>query len=181
LPAAFARLRAAANAHAIDTLWTPAYEGAHPDHDCVNALAFALTRERSGMAAWEFAEYSNVGGIRRANDFVDAGSRGDGTTTIATEDESEIRWKAGLLGLYRSEGFNLRNVGAGTGKAGAVRLHESFRPLPRHDYARPPHPGTLFYERFHWVPFPVPQIDRTTGAEVSAAITAFLAGTQPAA
>ncbi len=175
LPAAFARLRVAADAHAIDTLWVPAYEGAHPDHDCANALAFALARERPGIGVWEFAEYSNAGGIRRANDFFDAASR-DGGVTIAAEDEDEGRWKSSLLALYRSEGFNLRNVGAQAGKASGWQLHESFRPLPRHDYTRPPHPGSLFYERFHWVPFPVPLIDRTTGAEVSSAITAFLAG-----
>jgi len=172
LPAAYARIRSAAEAHAIDTLWVPAYEGAHPDHDCANALAFALARARPGIAAWEFAEYSNAGGVRRANAFFDAGAGADGgAITIAIKDEDEGRWKTRLLALYRSESFNLRNV-----SAGRVPLRESFRPLPRHDYARPPHPGRLFYERFHWVPVPVPAIDRTTGAEVSAAITAFLAG-----
>lgn len=172
LPAAFARLRAAADAYAIDTLWAPAYEGAHPDHDCANALAFALARERPGLAAWEFAEYSNAGGVRRANEFF--APRG-GEIAIELADENEGRWKSHLLALYRSESFNLRNVGAPIGK-GSAPFRESFRPLPRHDYARPPHPGRLFYERFHWVPLPVPAIDRTTGAEVSWAITAFLAG-----
>jgi len=164
LPAAYARVRAAAEAHAIDTLWVPAYEGAHPDHDCANALAAALARARPAIAAWEFAEYNNAGA---ANDFPDA--RG-GETRIALADEDEGRWKTHLLRLYRSESFNLRNVGAGK-----TAFHESFRPLPRHDYARPPHAGRLFYERFHWVPLALPQIDRTTGADVSAAITAFLA------
>ena len=166
LPAAYAHVRAAAEAHAIDTLWVPAYEGAHADHDCANALAFALTRENPALAAWEFAEYSNAGGTRRANDFVEA--RG-GEISLALEDEDEGRWKTHLLRLYRSEAFNLRNV-----SARSAPFHESFRPLPRHDYARPPHTGRLFYERFHFVPFKVPPIDFTTGAEVSAAITAFL-------
>jgi LmbE family N-acetylglucosaminyl deacetylase len=170
LPAAFARLATAADAHAIDTLWTPAYEGAHPDHDCANALALALARAQPAIAAWEFAEYGNAGGVRRANEFFAA--RG-GEIAISPADAEEGVWKGRLLALYHSEAFNLRNVGGPVGK-GAVR--ESFRPLPRHDYARPPHPGRLFYERFHWVPFPVPAIDRTTGAEISAAITAFLAG-----
>jgi LmbE family N-acetylglucosaminyl deacetylase len=177
LPAAYARLRAAAAAHAIDTLWVPAYEGAHPDHDCANALAFALTqeRERAGapLAAWEFAEYSNAGGKRRANDFAEP--RG-GETAIALDDDHEGRWKSQMLAIYRSEAFNLGNVSARSKSGGMTPFHESFRPLPRHDYARPPHAGRLFYERFHWVPFALPPIDRTTGAEVAAAITAFLAG-----
>ena len=176
LPAAHARIRAAAEAHAIDTLWAPAYEGAHPDHDCANALAAALVRARPDIAAWEFAEYSNAGGARRANAFF--AERG-GETAIECADDEEARWKAQVLALYRSESFNIRSVsGRKAGRLGrsGAPPRESFRPLPHHDYARPPHPGRLFYERFHWVPFPVPQIDRTTGAEVSAAIGAFLAG-----
>lgn len=94
-----------------------------------------------------------------------------GAVTLAPADESEARWKRALLALYRSQAFNLRNV---AGRHAPAR--ERFRPLPRHDYARPPHAGRLFYERFHWVPLRVPPIDFTTGAEVSAAIMAFLAG-----
>ena len=168
LPAAYARARDAVAAHAIDMLWVPAYEGAHADHDCANALAFALAREVPGLAAWEFAEYNNAGGTRRANEFPDA--RGD-ELTVPLDDDNEGRWKTHLLRLYRSEAFNLGNV-----SSGKTPFRESFRPLPRHDYARPPHAGRLFYERFHWVPVGVPPIDFTTSAEVSAAIVAFLAG-----
>ncbi|HEY7610530.1 MAG TPA: PIG-L family deacetylase [Alphaproteobacteria bacterium] len=168
LPDAYRRLGDAADAHAIDTLWVPAYEGAHPDHDCANALAAALMRQRPHIAAWEFAEYSNAGGRKRANEFAE--QRG-GDVIVTLEDDMEGRWKTHLLRLYRSEAFNLRNI-----SAGPKPFQESFRPLPRHDYARPPHPGRLFYERFHWVPVKVPAIDFTTNAEVSAAIMAFLAG-----
>ena len=133
LPAAYRRLREAADAHAIDTLWVPAYEGAHADHDCANALAAALLRERPAVAAWEFAEYNNAGGTKRANEFFDV--RG-GETAVALEDDMEGRWKTHLLRLYRSEAFNLRIV-----SAGKTAFRESFRPLPPHDYARPPHEG----------------------------------------
>jgi LmbE family N-acetylglucosaminyl deacetylase len=167
LAAAFRRVLAAIDAHAIDTLWAPAYEGAHPDHDCTNALAFAAARARPGVSAWEFAEYNNAGGVRRANTFPD---RRGGEIEIAVDaDGEDAKWKAALLGLYPSERFNLRNVGGN----GAAR--EAFRPLPAHDYARPPHAGRLFYARFHWVPIRVKQIDFTTSGEVSAAIGAFLA------
>lgn len=174
LVSAFARVTEAVDAYRIDTLWAPAYEGAHADHDCANALAAAALRARPALAAWEFAEYSNAGpgAGPRANAFPDD----DGAaTTLELEDENEGRWKTQLLALYRSEAFNLRVV---TG--GHEPFRERFRPLKRYDYTRPPHPGRLFYERFHWVPFRVPQIDFTTGAEVSAAITAFLAAQAPA-
>ena len=97
--------------------------------------------------------------------------RARGEIAIELADEDEGRLKSHLLALYRSEAFNLRNVGGGN-----APFRESFRPLPRHDYTRPPHSGRLFYERFHWVPFPVPAINRTTGADVSTAIAAFLSG-----
>ena len=169
LPAAFQRVLAAVDAHAIDTLWVPAYEGAHADHDCANALAFAATRARPGLAAWEFAEYNNAGQGRRGPRGAHAFPAPQGGETALSLEGDEAHWKTDLLRLYRSEAFNLRNVG------GNAALGERFRPLPRHDYARPPHAGRLFYERFHWVPVPVPPLDRTTSAEVSAAIAAFLA------
>jgi LmbE family N-acetylglucosaminyl deacetylase len=175
LAAAHARLLAAVDECAADTLWVPAYEGAHADHDCANALACAAAQARPALAVWEFAEYTNAGGRARANTFADAGTAagaaGGGEVTIDLEDENEGRWKTEMLALYRSEAFNLRHV---TG--GREVFRERFRPLPAHDYARPPHPGRLFYERYHWVPLPLPQIDRSTGAEVSSAIVAFLAG-----
>ncbi|MCW5771649.1 MAG: PIG-L family deacetylase [Rhodospirillaceae bacterium] len=166
LPFAYSRAFAALDAHVIDTLWVPAYEGAHADHDCANAIAFALARARPGLAVWEFAEYNFAGGRKRANAFPD---RRGGEVTLAAEDEDEAAWKAALLALYRSEAFNLGHV------AGAAAVREGFRPLPAHDYARPPHPGRQFRERFHWVPFRVPQIDFTRRAEVTAAIRDFLA------
>ena len=166
LPAVFRRLLSEIDNRGIDTLWAPAYEGAHPDHDCANALAFAALRARPGLAAWEFAEYNNAGGRRRANEFPDR--RGGEIAIDADAAGAEAHWKAGLLGLYQSERFNLRNVGA-------TAVREAFRPLPAHDYARPPHSGRLFYARFHWVPIRVKQIDFTTSGEVSAAIAGFLA------
>lgn len=171
LPAAHRRVLAAIDAHAIDTIWAPAYEGAHADHDCANALAFAAARARPGLGAWEFAEYNNARGRGEANRFP-APHPGE----IVLELEDEGRWKTHLLALYRSERFNLR-IASGGGKP----FREAFRPLPAQDYARPPHPGRLFYERFQWVPIPVPRIDFTTPAEVSAAIAAFLREAAPVA
>ncbi len=165
LPVTSSRVFAALDAHDIDTIWAPAYDGAHPDHAATNAIAAALARARPDLSVWEFAEYNNAGGRKQANAFPD--NRGYEIELAATPEEA--RWKSAVLGLYRSEAFNRGNVADG----GPPK--ESFRPLPRHDYARPPHAGRLFYERFHWVPFRMPWIDSTRGAEVSAAIVTFLA------
>ncbi len=173
LAAAHRRVLEAIGAHAIDTIWVPAYEGAHSDHDCANALAASLARAGSGApAAWEFAEYNRAGGRLLANEFP----RANGTEQwIEAADAAEVRWKDDLLAHYGSERANLARAGA----RGHVR-RECFRPLPAHDYGAPPHAGLLFYERYWWVPFRHPRLDRTRAAVVTESITAFLNGLKTA-
>jgi LmbE family N-acetylglucosaminyl deacetylase len=139
-------------ATAAGELWVTAFEGAHQDHDTANALA-ARFRER--LPVWEFAAYNYAGGRVRANRFADA----RGGVVELRADRDEVRLKRRALGLYASERANLRHVRV---------LEEAYRPLPPHDYAVPPHPGTLFRERFHWVPFRHPRIDFTPSAEIYA-------------
>jgi len=131
-------------------LWVPAFEGAHQDHDAANALA---ARFRGLLPVWEFAAYNFAGGKVRSNRFWDA--RGGVIEVRATPEEIALKRRA--LALYASERGNLRHI--------AVR-EEAHRPLPQHDYAAPPHSGTLFRERFHWVPFRHPRIDFTPSADI---------------
>ncbi len=139
---------------AAECLWVPAFEGAHQDHDAANALA-AQFRDR--LPVWEFAAYNNAGGKARSNRFLDA--RGGVVEIRLSRDEVALKRRA--LALYASERGNL----------GHTRLaEEAYRPLPRHDYAAPPHDGTLFRERFHWVPFRHPRIDFTPSAEIYAGL-----------
>jgi LmbE family N-acetylglucosaminyl deacetylase len=137
-----------------DTLWVPAFEGAHQDHDAVNALA---ARVRDRLPVWEFAAYNNAGGRARSNRFADA--RGGLVELRLGRDEAALKRRA--LELYVSERGNLAHVRV---------AEEAYRPLPRHDYTRPPHDGTLFRERFQWVPFRHPRIDFTPSAEIYAAL-----------
>lgn len=155
MPAALAAIRAAAEQ--ADMVWVPAYEGGHQDHDVANALA-----SRLDVPVWEFAEYNRAGGTTNSQRFPDA----RGGEVVLELDDAERAEKQALLALYDSERGNLAHIRSG---------REHFRPLPRHDYSRPPHPGTLFHARFRWVPFRHPRVDFTDPAEVRAAITAFLA------
>ena len=111
---------------------------------------------------WEFAEYNNAGGKLRSQEFFDP--RGAETVLILTAAEREL--KRAALALYASERGNLRHIRAG---------RETFRPQGEHDYARAPHPGTLFYQRFQWVWPRHPRVDYTRPEQVAAAITAFQA------
>ena len=130
-------------AEKVDALWAPAFEGAHQDHDVANALASTFLER---LEVSEFAEYNFADGRVRSHEFVEA----NGTEAVVqlTPDEQQLKRRA--LALYASEQRNLGHVGV---------EREAFRPLPRHDYSRPPHDGRLFWQRFQWVPFRHPRID----------------------
>src|SRR3990172_6223079 len=83
-----------------DTLWIPAYEGGHPDHDLANFLASTL---REGLAVWEYSAYNFSGGRVRCNEFI---SRTGEEMELKLSDE-ERRLKKTLLGIYASERGNL--------------------------------------------------------------------------
>ena len=155
-----AEIEAAIADQAPDQLWLPAYEGGNPDHDALNALG-QLFRPRIGVL--EFAEYNFFGGEARAQEFpYPLGSE----RRIALSNE-EREQKRALLRLYASERGNLNYVGT---------KQECFRPLAAYDYSKPPHPGTLWYARFQWVPFRHPRVDFTPPQEVSDEISNYLRG-----
>lgn len=144
--------------HGIDTVWGPAFEGAHQDHDAANALACTL---RSRVSVFEFAEYNNFGGRTRSQEFPVA----TGTETIIDLTPEEVEGKRAALAVYRSERGNLAHIES---------HRECFRPLPDYDYSKPPHPGKLFYTRFRWVPIPHPRVDFTAPEDVYATLGDFV-------
>ncbi len=159
LPEAHAEMEQVLAGCAPDCVWVPAYEGGNPDHDAVNALASTI----SGIPVYEFSEYNLAGGRARANSFPE--KNGGEIELRASREEQRIKRMA--LALYASERGNLSGLCTGV---------EQFRPLPRHDYAARPHPGRLWYERFQWVPFRHPRVDRTRAEQVSAVLCDFLKG-----
>ena len=164
LPKVEAEVAEAIGAFEIDQLWVPAFEGGNPDHDGANAVAGRFAA--AGLSALEFAEYNLLGGKARSHAFPDP--NGTEETLVLTPAERDAKLRS--LGLYASERKNL----------GYVKTEvETWRPLPAHDYRRPPHPGRLWYNRFQWVPFAHPDVDRTDPEDVAAAIKAFLAADPP--
>lgn len=141
----------------IDAIWAPAYEGGHQDHDAANAIAGALTGH---AAVFEFAEYNFLGGRVHSQGFPSV----NGTEREIALSDAETNLKRQALALYRSERSNLSYVGV---------TRECLRPLAACDYARPPHGGRLFYQRFHWVPFRHPRVDFTRPDEVCRALAEF--------
>src|SRR4051812_24154862 len=64
LDAASADIALAIARCAAEAIWVPAFEGAHQDHDVVNALAAATA---GAVPVWEFATYNFAGGRVRSN------------------------------------------------------------------------------------------------------------------
>lgn len=154
LDAAAAAIGNAIAGCAADALWVPAFEGAHQDHDAANALA---ARFGGRMPVWEFAAYNFAGGQMRANCFPTE----RGGEIVLDPTPAEARLKREALACYASERANLAHIRV---------ERETCRRLPPHDYAAPPHPGRLFRERFHWVPFRHPRVDFAPSSEVYADI-----------
>lgn len=133
LDEAAAWIGAALDALAIDTIWVPAWEGGHQDHDVANFLASQVAK---GRPVREFAEYNLGDGVPQWQRFAVP----NGEETVIELTPEEAAWKRWLLHLYRSERAGLRQV--------RVDM-ESARPLPRYDYSRPPHAGLLSREKLY--------------------------------
>jgi LmbE family N-acetylglucosaminyl deacetylase len=140
----------------VDTLWVPAYEGGHPDHDVANFIASTF---HNGLPVWEFSEYNFAGGRVHSNEFV----RASGKETEIALSEGERRAKRKFLEMYESERANLSYLKV---------EREVFRPLAEYEYAKPPHDGTLFYGRYAWAAFH-PRVNEVLPEEVSRAISDF--------
>lgn len=154
---ALAEIETALRRCAADAVWVSAWEGGHQDHDVANFLA---ARVVGRVAVTEYAEYNFAGGAVRAQRFP----RETGSETVLRLSAQEAAAKRALLDLYRSERANLAHIRTEV---------ESLRPLPRHDYAAPPHAGMLFRERFQWVPLRHPRVDFEPTGAVRAALADF--------
>ena len=129
-------------------LYVPAYEGGHPDHDAVNLAVAVLRSRRPTLIARELPLY------RRgpAGLSVQASQPAAGTSR---EPYSVLPLGADALALRRCLARanasqllpSLLPLLALAWAAGRGRAEPS-RPLPAHDYTRPPHAGALLYELY---------------------------------
>jgi LmbE family N-acetylglucosaminyl deacetylase len=129
----------------LETVFVPAWEGGHQDHDAAHLLGLALARE-ANVPAWQFPLYTGAGlpgplfrvmAPLRAN--------GAGTTRAATLGErvAQLRrclaypsqWKS-WIGLWPGVAWHLLVDG---------RFH--LQPATRERVLARPHEGALLYER----------------------------------
>lgn len=115
---------------------THPYEGGHPDHDATAFAVHAAAQPRA-IPVFEFASYHNRDGAIATGCFLPAST--PAYRYVLSPGERELKRR--MLDRFVSqqqviEWFPLE--------------YELFRPAPDYDFTRPPHEGTLLYERFGW-------------------------------
>lgn len=122
---------------------THPYEGGHPDHD---AAAFAvqaaacLMRMRGKIppALIEMTSYHQGAHGIKTGEFLPLDCFLVHTVELAAD---ERRLKRRMMDCFTTQRKMLRYFTA---------ERERFRAAPNYDFMRPPHEGTLFYERYEW-------------------------------
>ncbi len=135
--------------HTGDTVvYVPAYEGGHPDHDAVNLAAALAAAARPGLQVVEFPLYRRGRfGIAVQQPCAPASASGEGCVVLPLSHE-DLTLRRALARANASQlAPSLLPLLALARWAGRGRA-EPARPLPAHDYARPPHPGRLLYELY---------------------------------
>jgi len=127
-------------------LYVPAYEGGHPDHDAVNLASAVVRARRPEVDAREFPLYRRG----RAGLSVQSPRPAAGTPPRPYEilklDAAALTLRRRLVRANASQALpSLLPLLALAWVQGRGRAEPS-RPLPDHDYARPPHDGALLYE-----------------------------------
>jgi LmbE family N-acetylglucosaminyl deacetylase len=125
--------------------WRPAlvithpYEGGHPDHDATAFAAALACRRAGGPALVEMTSYHAAPSGIATGRFLPA--EGCPEVTLPLDDATRDM-KRRMLACFASQAATLGQF--------EVPPEERLRPAPAYDFARPPHPGQLFYERFPW-------------------------------
>jgi LmbE family N-acetylglucosaminyl deacetylase len=118
---------------------THAYEGGHPDHD---ATAFAVHAACEGMQSpppiYEFTSYH---ASSPSQPELESGRFlvGQNSGIVVVLAETDRARKNAMLSCFESQADMLSHFQSD---------EERFREAPAYDFARPPHPGRLYYETF---------------------------------
>ncbi len=118
----------------FDAIWSPAYDGGHPDHDVAAFLASRLAA-RLALPRFEFALYRYHKGI----DLFRFATGDEGIERHLTD--AEAAFKRELVAIYESQRsmlgeFDLR--------------YERYRHAPTYDFGRRPVDGPTLYESWKW-------------------------------
>ena len=137
------------------TVYVAAYEGGHPDHDAVNAAAALAAHRRPGLRVVEYPLYRRGAfGLT-----VQAPTPAAGTSPARYEVlplSAADRACAAPSRAPTQASSRPRSCRCSLWRGWPAGRAEPARPLPAHDYTRPPHNGRLLYELYtpwrfaHW-------------------------------
>ncbi|MCL4474309.1 MAG: PIG-L family deacetylase [Actinobacteria bacterium] len=135
------------------SVFVPAFEGGHPDHDAAQlAMVLSLSHQSSGAGAdaapalFEFPLYSRAGArILKVGQFIPATTPVERTPMKLSDRLLKRKLVVGCFRSQRSLLWPLTGI-----RGGPMMVHvqgEPYRRVPRgRDYAIRPHPGRLAYE-----------------------------------
>ncbi len=132
-----------------DILITHSYEGGHPDHDSAALVAYLAikTCENSREPAPELLEMTSYHARDDGKCFIgeflpeSAAQTSSPPELILQLSPEESARKQCMMDCYQSQERVLQNFQVGS---------ERLRLAPAYDFAKPPHPGKLWYECMGW-------------------------------
>jgi len=132
----------------VPAVYVPAYEGGHPDHDAVNLAVAVLRSRRPELVAREFPLYRRgSAGLSVQAPQPAAGTSPKPFDVLPLGDDA-LALRRCLARANASQLLpSLLPLLALAWAAGRGRAEPS-RPLPAHDYTRPPHSRALLYELY---------------------------------
>jgi glycosyltransferase involved in cell wall biosynthesis/LmbE family N-acetylglucosaminyl deacetylase len=123
--------------HKPDAILTHAFEGGHPDHDATAFAVHAAQRECSTqIPVFEMSGYHNAFGVEAYGTFIPRDEAPEITIWLAPETAAR---KRAMLAEFVSQRRTI---------ASFATYQERFRSAPKYDFAKRPHEGNLFYERY---------------------------------
>jgi LmbE family N-acetylglucosaminyl deacetylase len=125
-----------------EAVFVQPYEGGHPDHDAASFATRAACRliesePGSVPAIFEMTGYHAQGAGLETGEFLPSGNP---VTALLLSSEDRRR-KGQMIDCFVSQRDLLTGFGTEV---------ERFREAPDYDFAQPPHPGPLNYERLGW-------------------------------
>lgn len=131
-------------------IFATAFEGGHPDHDCVNFAAYEGVR-RSGRPAklFEFPLYNGSGPVRHWRWKINRFPPGAPATEHFPLSDEAIRVKYATMRAYSSQWMYMFPARLSSPRSRMKDPGEPYRPCPpNRDHTVRPHSGSLNYERW---------------------------------
>lgn len=152
----FLKIKSIIKDQTIDSIFVPAYEGGHQDHDVANFIASKFIKK---INVFEYSEYHNYRDKVHSNMFINK----IGNETLIEFNKNEVDYKRNALLIYKSERKNLNYIEI---------KREVYRPIIKYNYNSVPHTGTLFYKRFGIFAWH-PRVDSTDPKDICKIINTY--------